>query len=135
MTTPAMAMITLFPPVELLAAWLANGRLPCHRSLKTNATANVLFRALPFVPAGLSGVLYTLSGENPIKPGVCVESPAAQEPDERHPELPGDVDGEAARRRDGADDGHPGRKALLQDLERGAPADHHHVLRERQPPL
>src|SRR3712207_1269549 len=32
MTTPAIAMITLLPPAELLAAWLANGLLPRHRS-------------------------------------------------------------------------------------------------------
>jgi hypothetical protein len=32
MTTPAIAMTTLLPVPELLAAWLANGLLPRHRS-------------------------------------------------------------------------------------------------------
>ncbi len=38
-------------------------------------------------------------------PGVDVEPASAQEADQRHAELPGDVDGEAARGGDGAHDG------------------------------
>src|SRR5829696_8965405 len=73
--------------------------------------------------------LYTVS------PGVDVEPAPAQEPDEGHPELPGHVDGEAARGGDGAHDRSAGHQGLLQDLEAAATADHDYVLRQRQPAL
>src|SRR4028118_1038408 len=109
MTTPAIAIITLLPVPELLAAWLANGPLPRHRTTVDEHDRGCSPRTLPFVPAGwfrrrLSGALCTLFDANPIKAGVCVEPTTTQEPDERHAELPGDVYGEAARGGDGADD-------------------------------
>src|SRR5215211_8625020 len=72
-------------------------------------------------------------GSNPLIPGLHVEPALAQEAHEGHPELPGDVDGEAARGGDGANEGHARHQALLQDLEAAAPADHDDVIRERQP--
>src|SRR5215212_480105 len=67
---------------------------------------------------------------NPLGPGVDVEPVAAQKSDEGHPEFTGHIHRQAARRGDRADDGHPGREALLQDLEAAAPADHDGVVPE-----
>src|SRR4028118_1055213 len=73
--------------------------------------------------------------EDSFMPTIYIEASASQEADQGHPELPGYVHSEAARGGDGAHDGHPGGQALLQNLETAAPADHHHVIREREPPL
>src|SRR6266542_1138464 len=64
--------------------------------------------------------------------GVEVEALAAQEPHQRHAEAPGQVDGEARRRRHGADHGDAGDQGLLQDLVARAAADHEQVVVERQ---
>src|SRR4051794_30771177 len=72
---------------------------------------------------------------NSLVPTIYVEAIPSQEADQRHPELPGHVHGQAARGGDSAHYGYPRDQALLQDLEAAPPADHHDVVREGQPAL
>src|SRR5215218_6788535 len=75
------------------------------------------------------------SGANPLRHTIYVESIISQETYEGHVELPRHVYREAARRGDGAHDGHPGCKTLLQDLVAAAAAHHDDVPSQGQPPL
>src|SRR5215204_5566512 len=100
-----------------------NYKRPCQNRL-TVAPPPYMPRSVP----APTGTVFTLFGENPIRSGVYVESPLAQEPDECHTEFLRHIDREAARGGDGAHDGHARREALLQDLEAAAPAHRHDVV-------
>src|SRR3712207_7445615 len=69
---------------------------------------------------------------DPLRSGVHVELATAQEPDEGHPKLPSHVHRQAARRGDGAHDGHPGHETLLHYLVAATSAHHDYVVSQRQ---
>src|SRR5918998_1556543 len=72
---------------------------------------------------------------DPLGSGVHVELATAQEPDEGHPKLPSHVYRQAARRGDGAHDGHPGHETLLHYLVAATSAHHDYVVSQRQASL
>src|SRR5881628_2015548 len=66
---------------------------------------------------------------------VDVEAVSAEEAYQGHPKVPRQRDGQAARRRHGAEDGCAGDQAFLKELETGPAADHHQVIREGEASL
>src|SRR5918998_2434550 len=129
-TTPATAINALFPtPAPGLAAWLVT----CF-SLPELRPPYPCSLGLPSKPVVCSNPR-SRSGINPLGRTIYVEPFASQETNEGHVESPRHVHREAARGGDRAHDGHPGREALLQDLEAAAPADHDDVIAQGQPPL
>src|SRR5918998_3361611 len=129
-TTPATAINALFPtPAPGLAAWLVT----CF-SLPELRPPYPCSLGLPSKPVVYSNPR-SRSGVNPLAPTIYVEPFASQETNEGHVESPRHVHREAARGGDRAHDGHPGREALLQDLEAAATADHDDVVAQGQPSL
>src|SRR4029077_17873294 len=81
------------------------------------------------------GALRRDDPRHPSGAAVDVEPVAAQEAYQSEAEALGQLDRQAARRRDGADDRHPGDQALLEDLIARPAADQDDVAVEREEPL
>src|SRR3954452_8341345 len=64
---------------------------------------------------------------DPLRPCIDVELVTTQEANERHAEAFGEINSQTARRGNGAEHRHAGRRTFLGNLEAGA-ATHHHDL-------
>ena len=73
--------------------------------------------------------------DDPLRARVDVHGRTPQEPDQRHPGLHRQLDGQRRRRRDRREHRHPGHHRLLHELERRAPRDHQHAARRRDAPV
>ena len=73
--------------------------------------------------------------DDPLRARVDVHGSTPQKPDQRHPGLHRQLDGQRRRRRHRGEHRHPGHHRLLHELERRAPRDHQHATRRRNAPV